>query len=63
MGRYHDRKGKQQPDFKVGELVMLNEKNIHTKRPSKKLAPKHYGPFKILEQSRELAYKLEISDQ
>ena len=42
---------------------MLNAKNIRTKRPSKKLAPKLYGPFKILEQRGELAYKLEISDQ
>jgi len=51
MGRYQDWKAKQQPEFKVGELVMLNAKNIHAKRPSKKLAPKLYGPFKILEQT------------
>jgi len=63
MGRYYDRKAKQQPDFKVGDLVMLNAKNIRTKRPSMKLAPKLYGPFKILEQRGELAYKLEISDR
>ena len=62
MGRYYDRKAKQQPDFKVGDLVMLNAKNMRKKRPSKKLAPKLYGPFKILEQSGEHAYKLEISD-
>jgi len=63
MGRYYDRKAKQQPDFKVGDMVMLNAKNIPTKRPSKKLAPKLYSPFKILEQRGELAYKLEISDR
>jgi len=63
MGRYYDRKGKQQPDFKVGDLVMVNAKNIRTKRPSKILAPKLCGPFKILEQRGELAYKLEISDR
>jgi len=63
MGRYQDRKVKQQLEFKVGELVMLNAKNIRTKRPSKKLAPKLYGPFKILEQRGELSYKLEISDR
>jgi len=40
IGRYYDRKAKQQPDFKVGDMVMLNAKNIRTKRPSKKLAPK-----------------------
>jgi len=55
MGRYYDRKAKQQPDFNIGNMVMLNTKNIHTKRPSKKLAPKLYGPFKILEQGGDLA--------
>jgi len=60
MGRYYNRKAKQQPDFKIGDMVMLNAKNICTKRPSKKLAPKVYGPFKILEQRGELAYKLEF---
>ena len=63
MGRYYDRKAKQQPDFKIGDMVMLNAKNIRTKRPSKKLAPKLYGPFKILEQRGELAYKLELSER
>jgi len=46
MGRYYHRKANQQADFKVGDLVMLNAKDIRTKRPSKKLAPKLYGPFK-----------------
>jgi len=63
MGQYDDRKAKQQPDFKLGDLVMLNAKNMRTKRPSKKLAPKLYCPFKIVEQRAELAYKLEISDR
>jgi len=63
MGRYYDRKAKQQPDFKVGDLVMLNAKNIRMKRPSKKLSPKLYSPFQILDQGGELAYKLQISDR
>jgi len=50
MGRYYNRKAKQQPDINIGDLVMLNGKNIGTKRPSKKLVPKIYGPFKVLEQ-------------
>jgi len=40
---------------------MLNAKNIGTKRPSKKLSPKLYGPFKGLEKKGSRAYKLEIS--
>jgi len=63
IGRYHDRKAKQQPDFQVGELVILNVKNICTQCPSQKLAPQLYCPFKILEQRGELTYKLEILDR
>jgi len=42
-------------------LVMLNAKNIRTKRPSKKLGPKLYGTFKVLEKKGSRAYRLEIS--
>ena len=62
LGRYFDQKAKQQPDFKIGDMVILNAKNIHTKHSFKKLVPKLYSPFKILEQSGELAYKLELSE-
>jgi len=31
MSKYYDRKARQQPDIKVGDLVMLNAKNIRTK--------------------------------
>jgi hypothetical protein len=47
--KYYDRKAIPQPDIEVGDLVMLNAKNIRTKRPSKKLSPKLYGPFKVME--------------
>jgi len=57
----YDNKGTEQPSIKVGDLVMLNAKNIRTKRPSKKLNPKLYRPFKILEKKESRAYKLEIS--
>ena len=63
MGRYYNQHLKQQPDFEVGDLVMLNAKNTRTKRPSPKLAPRLYGPFKILEERGNLAYKLQISDR
>jgi len=61
MKKYYDRKALQQPDYKEGDLVMLNGKNICTKRPSKKLSPKLYGPFKIIEAKGQRAFKLEIS--
>ena len=49
MSKYYDRKVKQQPDIEVGDLVMLNAKNIRIKRPTKKLSPKLYGSFKVME--------------
>src|SRR5437588_8585057 len=49
MGKYYDQGKQNPPNMWIGDLVMLNAKNIHTKRPTKKLAPKFYGPFKILE--------------
>ena len=63
MGQYYNQDARQPPDFKVGDLVMLNAKNIRTKRPSLKLDPRLYGPFKILERPGNLAYKLQISDR
>ena len=61
MKKYYDRKATDQPKIEIGDLVMLNAKNIRTKRPSKKLSPKLYGPFKVLETKGNRAYKLEIS--
>ena len=56
MKKYYDRKGSEQPDMGVGDLVMSNAKNIRTKRPSKNLSPKLYGPFKVLEKKGSRAY-------
>ena len=59
--KYYHRKGKQHPDIAVGDLVMLNAKNTPIKRPTKKLCPKLYGPFKVMEKRGNRAFKLEIS--
>jgi len=59
--KYYDRKATKQPSIEVGDLAMLNARNIRTKGPSKKLSPKLYGPFKVLERKGSRAYKLEIS--
>jgi len=63
MKKYYDRKATEQPSIEVDYLVMLNAKHRRTKRPSKKLSPKLYGPFKVLEKKGNRAYKLEISPQ
>jgi hypothetical protein len=48
MGQYYDRKRRPAPQYKVGDLVMLNGSNIRTKRQCRKLDDKMYGPFKII---------------
>ena len=47
MGRYYDRSNRNAPQYAVGDLVMLNGKNIRTHRTAKKLDAKLFGPFKV----------------
>src|SRR5436853_7845957 len=47
MGRYYDKSKTAAPQFKAGDLVMLNGKNIRTRRAAKKLDAKLFGPFKV----------------
>ena len=61
MKKYYHRKATEQRSIEVGDLVMLNAKNIRTKRLSKKLSPKLYGPFEVLKKKGSRASKLEIS--
>ena len=47
------------PEYRVGDLVWLSTKNIHTERPSKKLDHKRIGPYKIKELVGS-SYRLEL---
>jgi len=47
MRRYTDPTPKEPPAYQVGDLVMLNGRNIETRRPTKKLDHKNRGPFQI----------------
>lgn len=49
-----------QPDFKVGDMVWLNSKNVKTNHPTKKLDYKKLGPFKILEQVNNCSFHLDL---
>ena len=48
------------PKFRVGSKVWLKTSNLKSDRPSKKLDYKYVGPFMILEQVNELAFKLKL---
>jgi hypothetical protein len=63
MGKYYDRKRDESPNFKVGDMVMLNAANIKTRRSTKKLDHKKLGPFKIIRLAGKRACELELPPQ
>jgi hypothetical protein len=48
------------PAFKIGDLVMIDARNLKTQRPSKKLDHKKIGPVKILKKIGTRAYRVEL---
>jgi len=51
MKKYYDSNARRQGSIEIHDLVMLKAKKIPTKRPLKKVSPKVYGPFKVLEKN------------
>jgi hypothetical protein len=47
IGRYWNRSKKEPPKNEVGDLVMLKEINLKTRRPSKKLDNKLHRSFQV----------------
>jgi len=47
-------------EFKVGDQVMLDTRNIRTTRPKKKLDYKYWGPLKVTERIGKQAYRLDL---
>jgi len=58
MRRYADPPRIIPPAHQVGDLVMLNGRNIKTRRPTKKLDHKNHGPFQIEKIVSPLAVRL-----
>ena len=50
------------PEFREGDMVMLDSRNIKTDRPSKFLDHKNFGPFKIIRVINNMAYELELPE-
>ena len=63
--KFFDRRVKDAPSFKVGDLVWLARRNITTTRPSTKLDYKKLGPFKItgVVSESQLTFKLDLPHQ
>ena len=54
-----DKKRQNPQGLQVGDYVWLENKNIHSNRPSKKLDNKRYGLFKISKDIGSGAFELE----
>jgi len=63
MRWYTDPTGKEPPAYQVGDLVMLNGRNIKTCCPSRKLDHKNHGPFQIEKIVSPLAVHLTLPQQ
>ena len=50
------------PEWREGDYVMLDARNVRTRQHSKGLSPKNLGPFKVLASYKGRAYKLDFSD-
>lgn len=55
-----DRRRMPAPEFRVGDMVMLDSRNIKTVRPNKSLDHKNLGPFRIIKAYGNSAYELEL---
>jgi Chromo (CHRromatin Organisation MOdifier) domain len=49
--------------YEEGDLVWLDGKNLHMSHPVAKLAPKHWGPFKVINVINPVSFHLEIPPQ
>ena len=61
MKEQYDCSKRDAPEFKVGDSVLLNVKNLRTTQQMK-LENLHNGPFKVLKKIRASAYTLDIPD-
>jgi hypothetical protein len=48
--------------YEEGDQVWLDGRNLPLKTPSRKLAPKRYGPFTIRQKISAVAYRLDLPD-
>ena len=63
MKKQFDKKRRNPQGLKVGDHVWLENKNIHSNQPSKKLDNKRYRPFKISKDVRSGAFELELLEE
>lgn len=60
MKRFYDKHRGKTPEFEIGQKVLLDNADLAINRPSRKLAERRSGPFKILARIGTHAYRLEL---
>ena len=60
MEAAYNKRHRQSPDYNAGDKVWLEGTNLTTTRPSRKLAHRCYGPFKVTQKVGTAAYELEL---
>jgi hypothetical protein len=60
MSKYFDKKRLPAPPLKPGDKVLLDSRNLKTKRSSRKLDHKMYGPYRILKNIGSHAARLQL---
>ena len=63
MKRQFNKKRRNPQELKVGDNMWLENKNIQSNQPSKKLDQKWYRPFKILKDIGLKAFQLELPER
>jgi len=63
MKKQFDKKRQNPQGLKVGDNMWLENKNIHSNRPSKKLDNKRYKPFRISKNIDSGAFQLELPEE
>jgi len=64
MAKYYNKKRRDIPGFKKGDLVMLNGKNIRAKGRCRKLEDKMYEPFEVVTEGHNKRYcKLQLPEK
>ena len=62
MAEYANRRRLPASAFKVGDMVMLDSRNIKTTRPNKSLDHKNLGPFRVTRVINNMAYELDLPE-
>ena len=60
---YADRKRQEEPDYQIGDRVLLSSENIRTTRPTRKSSEKLLGPFEVIAKIGKVAYKLSLPQE